>query len=328
LDSTQAQAVRSPVLPDLESKRVIIVLGKGGVGRTTVAAALASELAARGRNVLLYQANAKEKLSALLGGPPVGEQIVALRDHLWGVNPNPASALREYGLMILRYETVYKMVFENRLSKALVRAIPGVDDYAILGKLWWHTTEESGARPKWDTIVFDAPATGHAVTMLRIPHAILDAVPEGPLTRDAVKVRALLEDKTRCAAVLVTLAEEMPTNETIELAARVRREANIDPAAVIVNQLYPARFTAGSPSARVLEKVGTDETLAPLLARAHMAQARRALNERYLARLAAELPLPTAFLPALFVPTLGPAEIQKLSRLLAEQMQPPRATRR
>lgn len=310
------------VLPDLESKRVVIVLGKGGVGRTTVAAALAATLAARGRNVLLYQANAKEKLSVMLGGPPVGEQIVSIRDHLWGVNPNPGSALREYGLMILRYETVYKMVFENRLTKALVRAIPGVDDYSILGKLWYHTTEESGARPKWDTVVFDAPATGHAATMLRIPRAILDAVPDGPLTRDAVKVKALLEDPARTAPVLVTLAEEMPTNETIELAARVRRDANLAPVALFVNQLYPERFQRGSAAGRVLDKisVGDDALLAPIVARARMAHARRELNEKYLARLAAELPLPTVHLPALFVPTLGPNEIEKLSGLIAAEL--------
>jgi anion-transporting ArsA/GET3 family ATPase len=321
-----------PVLPDLESKRCILVLGKGGVGRTTVAAAIARELAERGRNVLLFQANAKEKLSGLLGGPPVGPDLVQIKERLWAVNPTPQSALHEYGLMVLRYETIYKMVFENRLSKALVRAIPGVDDYALLGKMWWHTTEETASGPRWDNVVLDGPATGHAVTMLRIPHAILEAVPEGPLTRDAAKVKALLTDPTRTAAVLVTLAEDMPTNETIELAGRIERDAQIKPSCLIVNQLYPDRFPAGSAPGRAMaaldELPAEGEILGPVLARARMERARRQLNERYLAKLAQELPLPTVRLPTLFVPTLGPAEVEQLSKLIAAELPASRARKR
>src|SRR4029077_7894049 len=137
--------------------------------------------------------------------------------------------LHEYGLMVLRYEAVYKMVFENRVSRALVRAIPGLDDYSILGKLWFHTTEETAGRPRFDTIVFDAPATGHALTLLSIPQSILAAGPEGPLTRDWCTVRALVEDRTRTAALLVTLAEDMPTAESIELSERLGREVNLPP---------------------------------------------------------------------------------------------------
>ena len=190
--------------PNLYDKRLLIVVGKGGVGRTTVAAALAASLARRGRQTLLYQANAKEKLSQLFRGPRVGQEIVQLRENLYAVNTNPNAALHEYGLMVLRFETIYRMVFENKVARNLLRAIPGLDDYSIVGKLWYHTTEErSPGVPRWDSIVFDAPATGHAASMLRIPRVILDAVPEGPLTRDAVKVRALLEDRERTAAVLV-----------------------------------------------------------------------------------------------------------------------------
>jgi anion-transporting ArsA/GET3 family ATPase len=312
-------------LPDLESKRLVIVLGKGGVGRTTVAAALAVRLASRGKRTLLYQANAKERLAALLGGPAASESIVRVRENLWAVNTNPQAALHEYGVMVLRYEAIYKMVLENRLSKALLRAIPGLDDYSLLGKLWWHTTEEERGRPRWDVIVFDAPATGHAVTLLRIPQAILEAVPEGPLTRDAVKVRALLEDATRTAPIMVTLAEEMPTNESIELAGRLERESRMKVQGVVVNGLYPDRFPRGTGPARVLARVLEagpldDPMLAPVITRARMARSRRELNERYLARLTAELPLPTAQLPLFFVPAVGPAQIAEMASRLGAEM--------
>jgi anion-transporting ArsA/GET3 family ATPase len=311
-------------LPALAEKRLILVLGKGGVGRTTIAAALAAELAGRGKRVLLYQANAKERLGVLLGGPAASEEIRNVRPNLWTVNTNPGAALHEYGLMVLRYEAVYKMVFENRVSRALVRAIPGLDDYSLLGKLWWHTTEETRGQPRFDTIVFDAPATGHAVTLLAIPHAILAAVPEGPLTRDAVKVRALIEDPARTAAVIVTLAEEMPTAESIELAARLRREVGVGTAALVVNQLWPQHFADGTPGLRVLERLEAthDALLDPVLQRSRQSRHRRALCERYLARLQAELPVPTALLPKLFVPQLGAKEVAELARLLGAAMRP------
>jgi anion-transporting ArsA/GET3 family ATPase len=319
--------VSVPLPSDLAQKRLIVVVGKGGTGRTTLSAALALLLAERGRNVLLYQANSKEKLSGLMGGPPVGQAIVRLRDKLWAVNPNPTDTIHEYGLMILRYETIYRMVFENRVSKALVRAIPGIDDYALLGKMWFHTTEEIGGRWTYDTIVFDAPATGHASTMLRIPRAILDAVPEGPLTRDALKVKALLEDPVRTGTLMCTLAEEMPTNETIELAERLDKEMNIRPSAVVVNQLYPRRFGDGTPAGRALDalSVEADADLAPLVLRARLSRDRRALNDFYLERLRRELALPMTELPILFRPTLGPAELEQLVRILDRALARPGA---
>jgi anion-transporting ArsA/GET3 family ATPase len=309
-------------LPELDTKRLVVVLGKGGVGRTTIAMSLAAHLAARGKRTLFYQANAKDRLSALLGGPPASEEIRLVRPNLWAVNTHPQAALHEYGVMVLRYEAVYRMVLENRVSQALIRAIPGLDDYAVLGKLWYHTTEEVRGQRRFDTIVFDAPATGHAVTMLRIPHSILEAVPEGPLTRDAVKVRTLIEDPARTAAILVTLAEEMPTNETIELAGQLERGSGLRASGLIVNQVYPDHFPPGSMAARVLAALLGEAGAArdPLVARARLSAARRALNQRYLERLARELPLPTALIPKIFVPQLGPREVAELAARLGAEM--------
>src|SRR5688572_30317722 len=98
--TTRVRVPATLPLPDLESKRLVIVLGKGGVGRTTVAAALAARMASRGKRTLLYQANAKERLVALLGGPPASESIVRVRENLWALNTNPHAALHEYGVMV------------------------------------------------------------------------------------------------------------------------------------------------------------------------------------------------------------------------------------
>src|ERR1051325_2752958 len=113
------------------------------------------------------------------------------------------------------------MVFENRVSKAFLRAIPGLDDYALLGKVWFHTTEDKRGAPVWDTVVFDMPASGHSVSMLRVRWVIAETGPAGPLPRDARTIKSLLCDPARTAAVLVTLAEEMPVNEEIELETKL-----------------------------------------------------------------------------------------------------------
>src|SRR5262245_54853352 len=116
----------------LFDKRLILVGGKGGVGRSTVAAAIASICASRGRKTLLFEANANDRFGSYFGKPPVGTTITQLGTNLSAVNTTPAAALAEYGLMILKFKTVYDMIFENRITKAFIRAIPGLDDYALL----------------------------------------------------------------------------------------------------------------------------------------------------------------------------------------------------
>jgi len=304
---------------DLFQRRLILVVGKGGVGRSTVAAAIAGECARRGRKTLLFETNANDRFGPYFEKPPVGPEITQLAPNLYAVNATPASALAEYGLMILKFKTVYEMVFENRVTKAFLRAIPGLDEYALLGKAWFHTTEEKRGRPVWDTVVFDLPASGHSVSMLRIPWVIVDTVPEGPITRDAREVKALLTDRARTATVLVTLAEEMPANEAIELEAKLSA-LGIIPQKLIVNQVYPDHFPAGSPVARVLDAIVAHPDGNPISALSEhglLSRDRHALNARYLADLARRAKTPQVQLPILFAPKLGPEHVRVLGELLA-----------
>jgi len=297
-------------------RRLILVVGKGGVGRSTVAAAIAGACAAQGKRTLLYETNANDRFGPYFGKPAVGDHPSELAPNLWAVNATPASALAEYGMMILRFKSVYEMVFENRVSRAFLRAIPGLDDYALLGKVWFHTTEEKRGKPAWDTVVFDMPASGHSVSMLQLPGVILETVPEGPLTRDARTIKALLCDPARTSAVLVTLAEEMPVNEAIELEGKLTA-MGIVPQHVIANQVFPRHFAPGTPVARVLdalvaEPAGLPSPLAEVTAHAGLGRDRRALNERYLAELHRRAATKVGELPMLFRPTLGPAEVKQL----------------
>lgn len=307
----------------LYDKRLILVGGKGGVGRSTVAAAIARTCAASGRKTLLFEASANDRFGSYFGKPPVGTEITQLAPNLSAVNTTPAAALAEYGLMILKFKRVYDMIFENRITKAFLRAVPGMDDYAVLGKVWYHTTEEKRGKPLWDTVVFDMPASGHSLSMLRIPWVIVDTVPEGPLTRDARTVQALLRDPARTAMVLVTLAEEMPTSEARELETKLVSNLGIKPQHLIVNQVYPERFPAGSPASRVVDALLAHPSpdLAPLVGHSELHRARRALNQRYLTELSLSVAAPMVELPMMFAPELGPAHVELLATTLASRLE-------
>ncbi len=314
-------------------KRLILVLGKGGVGRSTVAASLASLCAARGRRTLLFQANAKDRFASYFGAEKVDTEITRLEQNLYAINTNPAAAIQEYGLMVLRWKRVYNLVFENKIVKHFIRAIPGFDDYSIIGKAWFHTTEEKRKQPVWDTLVFDMPASGHSLSMLRIPQVIVDTVPEGPLTRDARTLLELLRDPKRTSIALVTLAEEMPANEARELSAKLESELALSPDMLVVNQLFPDHAPPGSPTRRVLDALSgaqvestqqaptepIDPDISAVLEHAELSQARCDLQREHLEALSADLVMPMVKLPLLFS-AIDRAQISVLADEITRQL--------
>ena len=211
--------------PSLFSKRLIVVAGKGGVGKSTVSAALALVAARRGKRVLLCEIHGTDRIAHFFEAPPVGPTIRQLRPNLFAVNVQPADAMREYALMKLRFEAVYRMVFENRLVSYFLKAFPGLNELVMLGKVWYHTIEvdKRTRRPRWDLVIVDAPATGHGLYFLEFPDVALGAVPSGagPLISEVTKMRELLLDPVRTSLQIVTLPEEMPVKEAIDLRARV-----------------------------------------------------------------------------------------------------------
>ena len=306
----------------LFDKQLVIIAGKGGVGRTTVAAAMALASAHKGKRVLLAQTKSKERLSTLFGVPPVGTELARVRDRLWAVNMTPAAQMREDGAMWVRSELIARQVLENKVSRAFLHAFHGPEDFSMLGKVWFHTTEMQDGRHKWDQVILDGPATGHLITMLQIPQAILDAVPEGPLTRPAQAAVELLRDPKRTSMSIVTLAEDLPSNEAIELSRKATEKLGVTLGPLIVNALYPPRFVTGV-SARALAALPenvNDDGLQPLVTSARTAQRRRELNDKYLERLRRELPVPQAHLPYLFTSEFGPRAVEDLATRLEPQL--------
>ena len=226
---------------DLLDRRFLFVVGKGGVGKTTVATALALEASRRGKKVLLAMVNCKERVSRLLGTDPIGPEIVTLRENLDAVNMTPDAAMEEYGMMILKVRAVYNALFSNRLVRAFLRGTPGLEAWSMLGKAFYHASPPKG-EPDYDLVIVDAPATGHALDMLRVPFVIESVAPAGMLRRDAARAVELFRDPTQAGAVVVTLPEYMPVSETLDLTSALTEELKISVLHLVINRVLPVLF--------------------------------------------------------------------------------------
>jgi len=311
----------APQSPGILERKLVVISGKGGVGRTTVAAALAFAAASRGKRVLVAETQGHGRLGRLLGcNGPLGTDVTRINDNIDAVNMTPVAALREYGLMALRIEALYKVVFENRPVRAFLAAVPGLYAYSMLGKAWYHTTEMQGLRRRYDLVILDAPASGHAVTMMKIPRAVVTTMPKGPLTRDAQSIYNLLTSPADSAFVVVTLPEELPAREAVELVNTTRHKLNAPLGPLIVNAVPDASWAA-EPIRLALSATGGHSTNAKLQSTLNGVSAlssRRQEAAQILKRLAHETQLPLVTLPRLFAPTLGPAETQALGQLLSD----------
>ncbi len=299
--------------------RLVIVAGKGGVGKTTVAAALARLASRHGLSVLLLEIEGKHGLAAAFGAEPLDYHDRVL--HLPGVQTRTDGAIHAQALSpdaaLLEYLESHGL---RKVSRRLVKtgtvdvvatAAPGIKDIVLLGKV--KQLERQG---NVDLIVLDAPAAGHAVTFLLNARALLDTVSAGPIRQQAEDVLAMLTDPTRSRVMLVTLPEETPVNEVVETAFTLEDKVGIDLAPVVVNGIYPPLdgLDVDPEQAAAAMDVGLRPGEADALrAAARFRTARQVLQEEQISRLADALPLPQLRLPMLFTAEIGPREIDALA---------------
>jgi len=268
-------------LMDLLDRRFLFVVGKGGVGKTTVATGLALAASRRDKKVLLALVNCKERVSQLLNTDPIGAEIVTVAENFDVVNMTPDAALEEYGLMILKVKAVFNAVFKNRLVRAFLKGTPGLEAWSMLGKAFYHACPPKG-EPDYDLVIVDAPATGHALDMLRVPFVIENVAPPGLLRRDAMRAAEMFRDPERAGAVLVTIPEYMPTSETIELSDALANELEIPVLHLVINRVLNVLFA--EKERPVLENLPSEIAEDSEIRGLTVAGKRRALRETVQAR--------------------------------------------
>ena len=302
------------------SSRVLIVAGKGGVGKTVSAAAIASAASRTGRSVLLVEVAGRSASAPIFGVEPQGyEQVIAVHEADEGDPPRGRIALRSITpdqalvewLATHGFKGLVTRMASSGVLEVVATATPGIKDLLVLGRI--KALESEG---DFDLIVVDAPAAGHALGFLRSPAGVRDAARSGTIHRQAVEVLDLISDPARCQVVLVTIPEETPVNELIETSFAVEDEVGVRLGPVVVNSVLPA--LAGLDADLTSLDV-SDAERAALQTAADFRAGRAALQDEQLARLGTDLPLDQLRLPQLFGTTIGADELEVLAdALLAE----------
>lgn len=317
----------------LLSRRVHIVVGKGGVGKTTVSVALALIAARSGKRVLLAEMEEGGRAGVFLGmSAAPGYEARQAPSGPWVLTVDGRASLEEYLRLIVPVRRVLKAVFQSQVYQYFVAAAPGLKELMAMGKVWYEAqrTERDGRR-QWDIIIVDAPATGHSLQYLRMPGAARDTFGAGLVKREAARVEALLEDPAQTAVHLVTTTEDMPVTETIETYAALTQTLRLPVGVLVVNRVH-----RGAASAAVVARLRagaerlppSERRIAEVIAqRADQENGWAAINRAQLDRLRDAVPLPTVVLPVIFAEEFGAADVVRLSELLEDQWEA-RARRR
>lgn len=305
-------------MSDVLKKRFIIVAGKGGVGRSTISAALALRAAQQGKKVLIAMCRAKERLSHMLEIPPIGHEIISIAPGVDAVNMTPAESLRQYGDLVFKLPVLSRAIFENRMVTGLLRAIPGIEAWSLLGKAIYHTMERGpDGKPRYDSVILDAPATGHLLEMLRVPKIILDVAPAGLLRRDAERAWQALQNPNQTGVVLVTWPEEMPANEAVELKEALDQEIGVHTDALILNGAQEQLFS--QDEAEYLVKLQTDSVaLRAILGAARRRILREQEQKRITNFLKESIDAFYVELPRFQNPNLKTEQLRQLAELLVQ----------
>ncbi len=312
----------------VSDQQLVFVIGKGGVGKTTVSCALALAAARAGKKVLLCEVDGVSRAAHLLGVESAAPGVAGpLVDGVSVMAVEGSAALAEYLGMVVPVRRFLQAVFKSEIYQYFVAAASGLKELMTVGKIFFEAERTQGRNGErvWDLVIVDAPATGHGLQYLRMPRAARDAFSSGLVRREAERVVALLSDRKRTAIHLVTTAEEMPVNETITMAQRVRKELSMPLGALFVNRLHTQSFRAGDiekvqRAAKRSRKEDVRATLEEVAARACAESGWTQVNKRHLAALAKKVKQPRVELPFVFSEEFGRAELDALADIVEEAL--------
>jgi anion-transporting ArsA/GET3 family ATPase len=313
-------------VPGLLDRSLLFVTGKGGVGKTTVAAALAEAAVRQGKRTLVCEMDAKGSLATAFDVGGLEFEPTEVRPRLFAMTMNTEDSLREYLRLFVRIPFVGRIGPLARTFDFVADAAPGVKEILAVGKLCYEVRERH-----YDLVVVDAEASGHIVAQIGAPNAIRELVQVG-LVRDQTDwLIEILADPVRTGLVVVTTAEEMPVTETIELLARVANETAVHAAAVIANRVLPSLFSEreanvfaalGADAAQEMLREVTSRQVTTVFDAAELAEARWRTGAGHLARLREALDdrLPMLFVPELFTKAAGRRVVTQVAEALEAEL--------
>jgi anion-transporting ArsA/GET3 family ATPase len=312
-------------------KRLVFVTGKGGVGKSTVAAALGVAAARHGRRTIVCEVAQQERMSQVFGHEGAGYHETEVAPDLFAFSIDPQRALEEYLMLQIKIRPLYDLMFKNRVFTYFAAATPGLRELVTVGKVWELAQLDRRVKrgSKYDLVIVDAPATGHGLGLLRTPKTFGDIARVGPIKRQADAIYNYITDESLTAVCAVAWPEEMPVNETLDLQGRLQDELGIDLDRIFMNGIYPQLFS--DDEAGVLREHadangnGSDSlaTLRRAAVRAAVSEHRRATsNHEQLERLTQEAGQVPVALPFLFRPQLDMDAVEDLADDIEEQLQP------
>jgi len=310
----------------LLDRKLLFVTGKGGVGKSTIAASLGLLAAEQGKRTLVCEVDAKGNLADFYEAGATAFAAREIQPDLWAMSMDSEESLKEYLSLQLKIPLVARIGPLARTFDFIANAAPGVKEILTIGKLTWEVRERH-----YDLVVVDAVATGHIVGQLTAPQAINELVQVGLVRSQTQWMLDILTDPAQTGVVIVSAPEEMPVAETIDLAAQLDADTDVDLAAIIVNRVLPELFTereealfeklrVPARAAALGQAVGGD--VGPVLDAAELAVTLRRTRAGHLATLRAAVDprLPLIYVPYLFTRTHGARATRRVAELLAEEL--------
>ncbi len=313
-------------LPDLLDRKLIFVTGKGGVGKTTIAAALAWLAAERGRRTLVCEVDPKGNLADFYETSGIRFEERQIAPRLWGMSMDTEASLKQYLSLQLKLPLVARIGPLAKMFDFVASAAPGVREIVTVGKLCWEVKERH-----YDLVVVDASASGHIVGQLAAPQAINQLVQVGLIRQQTGWMLEILDDPATTGLVVVATPAEMPVSETLELTRQVREETRVDLAAVVVNRVLPELF--GRAEEEVFEKLDTAPPkalleaelggpVASVMEAARLTVSTRRSRTEHLERLrsAIDPKVPLLYMPYLFFRSHGLRATHQIANALSAEL--------
>jgi anion-transporting ArsA/GET3 family ATPase len=310
-------------------KRLIFVTGKGGVGKSTVAAALGVAAAREGKRAIVCEVAQQERMSRFFDRQGVGYHETEIAPNLFAFSIDPQRALEEYLLQQIKVKPVYDLMFKNRVFTYFAAATPGLRELVTVGKIWELAQLDRRVKKgsKYDVVIVDAPATGHGLGILRTPKTFGDIARVGPVKRQADAIYDFITDPKLTSVCAVVWPEEMPVNETLDLQKALKKELGLKLDRIFMNGIYPELFTdaeAGTLRDRLEQEAGNGNGAAIVrraALRAAISEHRRAEAQReQLARLEQGSRQSALQLPFVFRPQLDMGGVEDLADTIEAEL--------